>query len=60
MKKVTALFNVTRGVSLNSKKIMKLVKFQFYMLYVNFWSEHYSVQFDGICFSTVVLPVWTP
>jgi len=36
MKKVTALFNVTRGVSLNSKKIMKLVKFQFYMLYVNF------------------------
>jgi len=35
---------------------MHLVKFQFYMLYTNFWSEHISVQFDGICFHMVVFP----
>ena len=29
------------------------------MLYINFWSEqHLSIQFDGICHSSTVLPVW--
>jgi len=32
---------------------MHLVKFQFYILYINFGSEQISVQLDGICFSTV-------
>jgi len=53
------VLNVNGGVFLNSKKITHLVKFQFCTLYINFWSEHISVQFDGICFSAVVLPVWT-
>jgi len=57
---ITAVFNVNGGVFLNSKKRRHSVKFQFCMLYINFWSEHLSVQFDDICFSTVVLPVWTP
>jgi len=59
-KTMTAVFNVNGGAILNTKQIMHLVKFQFRMLYINFWSEHLSVQFDGICFSAVVLPVWTP
>jgi len=38
---------------------MHFVKIQVYMLYLNFWTEDLSVQFDVIRFSTVVLPVWT-
>jgi len=57
-KMITAVFNVNEGIFLNSKKTMHLVKFQFYILYINFWSEHISLEFDGSCFSTVVLPVW--
>jgi len=33
--------------------MMHLVKFQFYILYINFGSEQISVQLDGVCFSTV-------
>jgi len=40
--------------SLTLTKIMYLVKFQSCMLYINFWIEHLSVQFDGTCFSVVV------
>jgi len=51
---VTAVLMWTEAFSLNSKK-MHFVKFQFCMLYINFWSEHLSVQFDGICFSTIYI-----
>ena len=43
------MFNVNGDVFLNYKKIMHLVKFQFYMLYINFRSEHLSVQFEVAC-----------
>jgi len=33
---MTEVFNVNVGFFLNSKKIMHLVKFQFYMLHINF------------------------
>jgi len=36
---------------------MHFEKIQFYMFCINFLSEHLSVQFDSILFSTVVLPV---
>ena len=36
------------------KNMVHFVKFQFCMLYINFRSEHLSVSFDGMCFSTVV------
>jgi len=58
-KTITAVFNVNGGVFLNSKKMMRLAKCQFYMLCIYFWSEYLSVQSDGICFSTVVFSVWT-
>jgi len=51
------VFAANGGVFLNSKKIMHLVKFQFYMLHINFRNEQLSVQFDGICFSAAALPV---
>jgi len=37
---------------------MHFLKKHFYILYINFLSEHIFVQFDSICFSKVVLPVW--
>jgi len=48
------VFNVNGGVFLNSTKMIHLVKFQFYMLYINYRTEHLSVQFDDICFSMVL------
>jgi len=33
---------------------MHLVELQVYMSCINFWSEHLSVKFDGICSSRVV------
>ena len=50
---------VNGDVFLNSKK-MHLVNIEFYMLLINSWSEQPSAQCDGICFSSVVLRVWTP
>jgi len=38
-------------VFLNSKKILHLVKFQFYMFYINFASEHLSILYDGTVFA---------
>ena len=57
-KAITAVFTVNGGVFVASKKMMHLVKFQFHMLYINFWSEHLFVQFDGICFSSISNSCW--
>jgi len=54
---MTAVFIVNGRVFVNSQKIMQLVNIQFYMLYINFSSEHLSVQFNSICFSAVALPM---
>jgi len=58
---ITALFNVNGVFFLNSKKIMQSVKFQFYMVCINFLSELLSVQFDGTVFAfvgySIALPV---